>query len=120
MARRPWRAAVGRQRGVLRGERAVGTWDPRPDVRDRERGMPQDERLVALRVTWRALRGARRRRFLVVAVVARGFVLVPVAAGEGIGPRRRRERVLDAGELPDTVALNVEQHRRPRNVECAR
>src|SRR5262245_63021023 len=100
MARRPRRAAIGRQRGVLLGEWAVGTRDPRPDVRDRKRRMPQDERLVALGMSWRAIGGARRRRFLVVAVVARRFVLVPLGAGEGIGPRRRRERVLDAGELP--------------------
>src|SRR5207245_1051675 len=107
------------ERGVLLGEQAVGARDPRPDVSDGECRMPQHERLVALGVARRAVGGPRRGRLLVVSIMAGGFVPVPLGAGQRIRPRRRRQRVFDTRQLPHTVALHIEQHRRPREVEGA-
>ena len=111
------RAAVRGERAILFSEHAVRVFVPRPHVSDREGGMPQHERLTALRVPGRAVGSPPRRKLLIVAVVARGFVPVPRGAGQGIRHGRRRQRVLHAHEPPDRVALDVEQHGRSREFQ---
>ena len=44
---------------------------------------------------------------------------MPLGAGQRIRPWRRRQRVFHAGQPPDAVALDIQQHRRPGEIERA-
>ena len=112
--------AVGPEPRVALREHAVGIRVPRPDVGDRERRVPADEWLAAGRMSRRARARARRRQLAEVAVVARRLVSVPHGAGQRVVGRHGRQRVLHADELPGAVTLDVEQHRRRREIERTR
>ena len=82
--------------------------------------MPEHEGRAAHRVAGRTVAHAGDRDLAMIAVVARRLVPAPLGARQRIDDRHRRQRVLDADELPDTSPLDVEQDRRTREIEGVR
>ena len=64
---------------------------------------------TALRMPRGALPRAVGGDFAEVAIVTRRFVTMPGRCGQRRRCRHGRQRVLDARELPDAAALDVEQ-----------